>query len=271
MKRRGKRGFTLIELLVVIAIIAILAAILFPVFAQARESARKANCMSNMKQLTLATLQYIQDYDEMFPGSDEKSAQMPTSNGWNPTCNIKQADGAPGCFYGALYDRGIRRGYSYTWEGGGTALVKPYFKTDAAVFCPNQDKVDAWYTTRKQPPEYAYNLNFQWLGRLAQQQYPAQKVLLIDTFNSHDGQYPFNRYCCWKRGELQMNCMTAFVDGHVKFQNLGRGCGNPSIWASNVSCQQWQACNSGPPPKYNGCCPENYGCSGVSGYSPDFP
>jgi len=62
-----KSGFTLIELLVVIAIIAILAAILFPVFARAREKARQTSCLSNLKQLGLASLQYAQDYDEMFP------------------------------------------------------------------------------------------------------------------------------------------------------------------------------------------------------------
>src|SRR4051812_18505803 len=62
-----RRGFTLIELLVVIAIIAILAAILFPVFAQAREKARQASCQSNLKQYSLATAMYVQDYDETFP------------------------------------------------------------------------------------------------------------------------------------------------------------------------------------------------------------
>jgi prepilin-type N-terminal cleavage/methylation domain-containing protein/prepilin-type processing-associated H-X9-DG protein len=64
-----RRGFTLIELLVVIAIIAILAAILFPVFSRAREKARQASCMSNLKQLATSTLMYVQDYDETFPMS----------------------------------------------------------------------------------------------------------------------------------------------------------------------------------------------------------
>lgn len=74
-----KRGFTLIELLVVIAIIAILAAILFPVFARARENARRASCQSNLKQIGLGLLQYIQDYDEAIP-----SAQLgaPTAPKW---------------------------------------------------------------------------------------------------------------------------------------------------------------------------------------------
>jgi len=66
-RRPVKQGFTLIELLVVIAIIAILAAILFPVFARARENARRASCQSNLKQISLGIKQYTQDYDEKFP------------------------------------------------------------------------------------------------------------------------------------------------------------------------------------------------------------
>jgi prepilin-type N-terminal cleavage/methylation domain-containing protein/prepilin-type processing-associated H-X9-DG protein len=65
----NRKGFTLIELLVVIAIIAILAAILFPVFAQARESARQTQCTNNQKQIATSVLMYVQDYDETFPMS----------------------------------------------------------------------------------------------------------------------------------------------------------------------------------------------------------
>src|ERR1041385_8745635 len=65
--RTTRSAFTLIELLVVIAIIAILAAILFPVFAQARESARTSSCLSNIKQLGLGWTMYAQDYDETYP------------------------------------------------------------------------------------------------------------------------------------------------------------------------------------------------------------
>lgn len=80
----GKSGaFTLIELLIVIAIIAILAAILFPVFAKAREKARQASCLSNEKQIGLAILQYVQDYDEKYPGF-ASTAGTNHGAGWVP-------------------------------------------------------------------------------------------------------------------------------------------------------------------------------------------
>ena len=74
----ARKGFTLIELLVVIAIIAILAAILFPVFARAREKARQTSCLINVKQLQLAILMYVQDYDEMFPTAYERNGRWYT-------------------------------------------------------------------------------------------------------------------------------------------------------------------------------------------------
>jgi len=65
--KNSRKAFTLIELLVVIAIIAILAAILFPVFARARENARRASCQSNLKQIGIGIMMYVQDYDEKMP------------------------------------------------------------------------------------------------------------------------------------------------------------------------------------------------------------
>src|SRR5258706_2392006 len=82
-----KRAFTLIELLVVIAIIAILAAILFPVFAQARASARAISCISNTKQSALGVLMYAQDYDEKIPRID---------NNGRPYCGQTPDWGNPG-------------------------------------------------------------------------------------------------------------------------------------------------------------------------------
>jgi prepilin-type N-terminal cleavage/methylation domain-containing protein/prepilin-type processing-associated H-X9-DG protein len=87
------KGFTLIELLVVIAIIAILAAILFPVFARARDSAVRTQCLNNTKQIALGALMYLQDHDEMLPlafnipggpdePSDPNSTMMQFANPW---------------------------------------------------------------------------------------------------------------------------------------------------------------------------------------------
>src|SRR5437588_7543059 len=82
-RKNSRSAFTLIELLVVIAIIAILAAILFPVFAQAREQARKASCLSNCKQLGLAMQMYAQDYDDNMPGwNDPGSHPLASKWGW---------------------------------------------------------------------------------------------------------------------------------------------------------------------------------------------
>src|SRR5947209_7192066 len=106
--RTHRFGFTLIELLVVIAIIAILAAILFPVFAQARESARSVSCLSNMKQMGLALRMYSQDYDETYSNIREYS------------------DPAVGCC-----------NLDLTWKN----VIQPYVKNKAVFACPSNKSV----------------------------------------------------------------------------------------------------------------------------------
>jgi len=115
---RPKRAFTLIELLVVIAIIAILAAILFPVFAQARASARAISCLSNTKQSNLGVQMYAQDYDETFPQLDNNGACIYG----NPIC--AQPD------WGDAGPNTIRQGYMF-WN-----VVQPYIKNNDLTYCP---------------------------------------------------------------------------------------------------------------------------------------
>ncbi len=123
---RSTRGFTLIELLVVIAIIAILASILFPVFARARENARRASCQSNLKQMNLGLTQYTQDYDERHP---------------------PYSDSAPA---------GSRIGWSQR--------IQPYLKSTQLLQCPSESDApgtnpDPYLDTEF--TDYAYNL---WVG-----------------------------------------------------------------------------------------------------------
>lgn len=112
MNRKSRIGFTLIELLVVIAIIAILAAILFPVFAQARESARKTSCLSNTKQLGLSVIMYAQDYDEMYP-----------CNSWDaPVIGSADNDAHRADFYTV---------WQWMWR------IMPYQKSRQILICPS--------------------------------------------------------------------------------------------------------------------------------------
>ena len=97
------KAFTLIELLVVIAIIAVLAAILFPIFAQAREAARKTTCVSNLKQTSTGLLLYAQDFDETFPSD----VSLPPVNG------------------------GTDNTFSYDRQ------LNPYLENDAVYVCPS--------------------------------------------------------------------------------------------------------------------------------------
>jgi prepilin-type N-terminal cleavage/methylation domain-containing protein/prepilin-type processing-associated H-X9-DG protein len=133
-----RRGFTLIELLVVIAIIAILAAILFPVFARAREKARQTSCLSNVKQLGLGWMMYVQDYDELVPnvcswslgganypfiwdqlGPYIKNVQLweCPSRSWGVTMGTLASPPGPQCFWSTTVPR---CSYGINWRLGGT-------------------------------------------------------------------------------------------------------------------------------------------------------
>jgi prepilin-type N-terminal cleavage/methylation domain-containing protein len=121
---RRRSAFTLIELLVVIAIIAILAAILFPVFAQAREKARQATCVSNLKQLGTACLMYAQDFDETYPMLESGgAARLTLANLLDPYIktskknvnsaggNLWPEDSVWRCPSGTTYDSGDKQSY----------------------------------------------------------------------------------------------------------------------------------------------------------------
>jgi prepilin-type N-terminal cleavage/methylation domain-containing protein/prepilin-type processing-associated H-X9-DG protein len=122
--RRTQRGFTLIELLVVIAIIAILAAILFPVFAQAREKARGASCISNLKQIALALKMYAQDYDERYFASG--SLPPEGDDAWAAG---RRPDG---------------QNLVRLMGGGLNWFTRPYVKNDQLFRCPSDTGENYW-------------------------------------------------------------------------------------------------------------------------------
>lgn len=132
-----KRAFTLIELLVVIAIIAILAAILFPVFAQAKEAAKRAACLSNVKQIGVATNLYLQDYDDTFAtirsDADSIPLYIPYVKSYEAfLCSDRTDTKSSGTDYpSTIWPTNRRPGYGYNWgpyghRGGG--LIKPWIQ-----------------------------------------------------------------------------------------------------------------------------------------------
>jgi len=148
------RAFTLIELLVVIAIIAILAAILFPVFAQAREAARKSACVSNSKQIGTGLQMYAQDYDEVLPAYGFTNtapwnwhpAHLPCAGGQTTDCNF---------------------GFS-AW----IPMMMPYVKNGGLFACPSMPKNAFWTrgVSSSAGPiinHYAYNEYIQNAARTA--------------------------------------------------------------------------------------------------------
>jgi prepilin-type N-terminal cleavage/methylation domain-containing protein/prepilin-type processing-associated H-X9-DG protein len=132
------RAFTLIELLVVVGIICLLAAILFPVFARARESARRAACQSNLKQIGLAVAQYVQDYDEMLPISDGTDSFNGESHGG---------------LFTVVWD------YANTSSPSVFSLLQPYTKSWQVFTCPSAPSASYVYYKPKGNSNTNYSVN----------------------------------------------------------------------------------------------------------------
>lgn len=208
MYKRVKSGFTLIELLVVIAIISILASILFPVFARARENARRSSCASNLKQLALGLMMYTQDNDGGLPVYRNHSSSGALTADWPklyvPTIDyvkntqIYRCPSAPTYSQPASHIYGVQ--YGYTWANGTTtnwAGVKAnYAGTSYIDAVPDPVRTcllgDGWTDSSSTDP-----------GRGAQQFRPT-----ISTWNGlrPDAHLEGANY--------------AFVDGHVKWLKM---------------------------------------------------
>ena len=193
VRKQRIKAFTLIELLVVIAIISILAAILFPVFARARENARRASCMSNIKQIALSSIMYSQDYDERL---------VPYQNTAAPILSWYQ-------------------------------ILQPYIKNNQVLFCPSDSNSDSskppiynnisygwnWYYLC-----YLPNSNFSSGGlSLAAISAPSETVMVGDSQGTVTGATAYGIYSQTlllspprHLGGMNMG----FVDGHVKWFNV---------------------------------------------------
>jgi prepilin-type N-terminal cleavage/methylation domain-containing protein/prepilin-type processing-associated H-X9-DG protein len=216
------RGFTLIELLVVIAIIAILAAILFPVFAKAREKARQTSCLSNMKQLGLGLMQYVQDYDETFPftrltlaGTDWYGYQDTIVTLMDPYLKSRKIWACPSMNDPALY---VDPGGTYTAAG----LIWPLH------YCCNMDLIPPIGGAYSRAP-YNNGAGYQPV-RLAAVAVPADTLAMFDLDCTTTG-YGWGVYARWAdfswlrgyNGGVMVKphaegLNTTWADGHAKWK-----------------------------------------------------
>src|SRR6266498_3504443 len=166
LRRNRLTGFTLIELLVVIAIIAILAAILFPVFARARESARRAACLSNLKQLGTAFQMYAQDYDETFPSGLTLAVPGPAANGSYAVMYEKTLANASvysGNINGPNNEWKLFQDRAKQFRPSIAEQLQPYVKNNQIFLDPNDPQGQVF--KNQWNPEYT-RLSYMWNGGL---------------------------------------------------------------------------------------------------------
>lgn len=216
----GKTGFTLIELLVVIAIIAILAAILFPVFAQAREKARQTSCLSNMKQLVLASAMYRQDYDQKNAGMAWPGACPGSIGGMANYQSGIYSDPSGGNWvpcYSTLADSNDPNSpVTMEWQNGGVkdGVLFPYIKNTQVFVCPSDRR-------REKKLSYSMNAAAGWIGD-AMVERPTGFVEFIDEQTTlNDGFYYLPNDCPAKVHSGGANF--AFFDGHAKWIHTNPG------------------------------------------------
>jgi prepilin-type N-terminal cleavage/methylation domain-containing protein/prepilin-type processing-associated H-X9-DG protein len=196
-----RTGFTLIELLVVIAIIAILAAILFPVFARAREKAKQASCLSNLKQLGLGMLMYAQDYDETFPRVAFSGYLDAPPVAAEPTWNLRTQNGLwyktwPTCVYPYVKNTQIFLCPSTSWNNNGVAYGMP-----SAAIDTSGNYVD-FFANRS--------------VTLAELVKPAETILLGEKWGGNPQYILSGIYYCM-RDTHNEGSNIAFADGHSKW------------------------------------------------------
>lgn len=234
-----RKAFTLIELLVVIAIIAILAAILFPVFAKAREQARKTSCLSNMKQIGLAALMYSGDYDETYADS-RVSTDLLDAPGCSALANpVYQGGTHIVCWGIRLYYAGT--GLTTKQLAGYPLRMNPYIKNTAIFRCPTDNFVDRWIVGNERGSYYERHAHsvyaVGWGPRDVKQavvRRPAQLAYFVEEFWHGPAANPYS----WDGTNSGVKGMNAtFYDGHAKFTNVNWVTGNNGI--ANYDLNWW--------------------------------
>jgi len=226
--RRRREGFTLIELLVVIAIIAILAAILFPVFAQAREKARAASCLSNNKQIALAFSMYKQDYDETYPPAVDVVSLLWWENAVSPYIKSTNVGGILTCPSAASR----AWAYSMNWSMSGQSDASAARPSDTILTADaaqdptlaSKDKTSPAYGLPQAGPYFFYTYPTQGEGYWTVT--PNFKSVKGDPNAVIDPTKEVNDDSKKSTGQFRyrhnQGVNAAFADGHTKYRRQGQ-------------------------------------------------